>query len=202
LTIEPYFLFQPNLEFTKIARGDASSRAFGASADASTQADSIASQAPAGSKAFATFEMKDVYGHDYSTVRDLKLEDCQAMCSTGERCKAYTYDKWNHICILKDGVGPLRVEPKSVAGVLSTEPTTLSSGSESIQMHKSKRFPNPGYQRLAEATSDNCAKVCLADKHCAAFNFEVKERFCVLIAQPDEYSDSNMTDIGIKEQLP
>jgi hypothetical protein len=103
---------------------------------------------------------------------------------------------------LKDGVGPLRLEPKSVAGVVSTESTVLASGTLSIQTHKLKRFPNTGYQRLTVLSYDICAKACLSDGRCTAFNYESKERACVLIASPEEYADSKNSDIGIKEQSP
>jgi hypothetical protein len=72
----------------------------------------------------------------------------------------------------------------------------------SIQGHAAKRFPNPGYSRVTTNNYGGCAKACLADAKCAAFNFEIKERACVLIAKPLEYSDSKTTDIGVKVQTP
>ena len=50
---------------------------------------------------------------DYHKQR-ISSDQCEKLCRRDSRCRAYSYDAWNHYCFLKSALGPLRLEPRSV----------------------------------------------------------------------------------------
>jgi len=61
-------------------------------------------------------EDADYYGHDYQTLKNLSLGDCEAACLADTACKAFTYNTSAQWCFLKNGVGRLDAFAGAIAG--------------------------------------------------------------------------------------
>ena len=154
-------------------------------------------------KTFTRFEKRDLGGGDYDVVRGTSLELCDQRCQSEDACRAYTFDRWNRMCFLKTAsTGALRLEPRSVTGVISTTGLTDYVGEAVIEKRRRKAFPDVPYIQVWGETYEQCAAMCLDDVRCGGFNFESASGRCGFIDWPNEYTDRASTDLGFKIQPP
>ncbi len=154
------------------------------------------------SKAFTTYNGRDMEGGDYQRERGVSLDQCEQHCKRDSRCQAFSYDMWNRFCFLKASIKPLRLEPRSVTSVQPGVAVTHDEREPIIQRRAQKAFPNDPYLQASAQNYGDCAQRCLKDKRCEAFNFYQLTRRCNLIEKPNEYSDARGADVGIKVQGP
>ena len=70
----------------------------------------------------------DIVGNDYASglnvqrLAGLSRDQCQDVCISEQRCRAYTHNGDNNICILKDGVGPQAPFRNASSGIVSNRP--------------------------------------------------------------------------------
>jgi hypothetical protein len=139
-------------------------------------------------------------GADYHKQRGISQDRCESLCREDARCRAFSYDLWNHFCFLKSAVNPLRLEPRSVTSVAGGAAVSYDDSEPMIQRRPQKAFPNEPYLQANAQSYGDCAVRCLKDKRCEAFNFFQSSRRCELIEKPKEYSDNRGAEIGIKVQ--
>jgi hypothetical protein len=154
------------------------------------------------SSVLSRLDSRDAQGADYETRRGIGIDRCDALCSSENRCIAYTFDKWNNVCFLKSNVDRLRVDAKSVSGFRDPALYALRPEPIEIQRRAKKGFPDVEYSTVELRSFDDCAQKCLLDKNCSGFNFHVSRNACGLIASPSEYVDNVEVDIGYKIQTP
>jgi hypothetical protein len=149
---------------------------------------------------FTAYAGRDMEGGDYYRQRGIAPEACERLCRQDARCRAYSYDAWNHFCFLKASIGPLRLEPRSVTYVANGAAISYDDREPIIQRRPQKSFPNDPYLQANAQSYSDCAQRCLKDKRCEAFNFYQATRRCNLIEKPTEYSDARGAEVGIKVQ--
>jgi hypothetical protein len=149
-----------------------------------------------------TYVNRDVDGFDYQILRNRRLADCEAVCKSDSRCRAYTFNKWENICFLKSSATVTRIEPRGISGVLSSEEVQAARRPPTIQRLSSRRFPGNPYRSLAGTDYDSCAEMCAADSLCLGVNFGKLERSCALFATLDKSVPDNRTEAGMKWQVP
>lgn len=73
----------------------------------------------------------DYFGRDYSTLKSVTLDDCQAACLNDSRCRAFTYNTKAEWCFLKEN----HEEARPFAGAISgqvVERTEQVAGADEI----------------------------------------------------------------------
>lgn len=146
------------------------------------------------------FEARDMIGGDGASQKGLSQNECEANCRFDTLCKAFTYDKWNKLCLLKTGSGLLRLDPRTVTVILSGAIPRESSAPVQIMKRNNRAFPNSPYKNLKLLDYDECAAFCLRDSTCLGVNFRDSSRSCELFAAPSEYGPQAGVSIGIKSQ--
>jgi hypothetical protein len=112
---------------------------------------------------------------DYHKQR-ISSDQCEKLCRRDSRCRAYSYDAWNHYCFLKSALGPLRLEPRSVTYVAGGAAVSYDARDPIIERRVQKSFPNDPYLQANAQRYGDCAQRCLRDKRCEAFNFYIATR--------------------------
>ena len=154
--------------------------------------------------AFDFYENRDARGDDVAVVRELTEDTCFSECFRNDKCVAFTFDRWNRVCVLKSNVDNLRLDPRAKSGVLQglAAPPEEDTRSPVIQKRRSKSFPNIPFVDFLADSYEVCAERCLADAKCIGFNFKDARSECAIMDSLSEYEDSEETDIGIKMQTP
>lgn len=146
------------------------------------------------------FMARDLPGSDGSVLRGLSQDDCEASCGMDPKCKGFTYDRWNRLCITKNSIGELRVEPRSVSVIYQEVSPRMSSAPIQMLKRRGRAFPNVAYQTTRLRNYEDCAQRCLADEKCLGVNFVEATAGCHLFSAPSEYSARAGTTLGIKQQ--
>lgn len=145
------------------------------------------------------FQARDMMGGDDSVLKNVTQEACETSCRADTVCKGYTYDKWNRVCLIKSGLGLLRLEPRSVT-VVFTEPQPRESASPAQMTRRNGRvFPDAPYRTVAADTFEQCSDTCLGERQCLGVNYRATGQ-CELIRSPSEYSPSAGVTLAIKSQ--
>lgn len=146
------------------------------------------------------FEARDMIGGDGTSQKGLTQNECEASCRFDSLCKAFTYDKWNKLCLLKSGAGVLRLDPRTVTVVLSGSIPRESSAPLQMMKRNNRAFPNAPYRVPSTSDYDVCAALCMQDRTCLGVNFRESSRKCEMFAAPSEYGPQAGVSIGIKSQ--
>jgi hypothetical protein len=152
---------------------------------------------------FTTYEGRDIDGHDYDRKIGVNFETCISHCKNDLQCVAYSFDKWNRYCFLKDAIPTvLRVEPNSIVGVVSSASPSVSASRVVIERYSNRIFNDPPFKQLQTASYKGCEDVCYSEDRCEVFTFVRADKLCKLIARPGEHFRENSTDSGVKRQKP
>lgn len=128
---------------------------------------------------------------------------CAQECTKNLFCQGFSFDEWNHLCILKTNLRDSRLEPRSISGVkrgqFSRFPLTSSTAAQ-MKKFSNKYFPGEGYQTTTENSTDDCERVCHADMSCVAYTYLKTPSTCRLFKSTGQYFSSPSADAGIKTQ--
>jgi hypothetical protein len=150
---------------------------------------------------FATYDNRDMFGGDYDTIRDIGQAECERRCGSDQRCRAYTFNKWEKACFLKSSIGTVRLEPQGVTGVATSEVVKEDQRAPFIQKSRSRGFGGDPYKVLQSRGYEGCAAACLAETECLGFNFARSRRTCFLMSSSlGKPKSANAIDAGIKVQ--
>jgi hypothetical protein len=152
------------------------------------------------SRDFVTYENRDMFGGDYAKIANSSNAECETLCRSDNRCRAYTHNKWEQVCFLKSSIGAVRIEPQGTTGIAASEDVRQDRRPPTIQKSRSRRLSGDSYMVLATKSYDNCAAECLADTECLGFNFTRTERTCSLMSSLYKPTPAHATDAGIKVQ--
>ena len=151
---------------------------------------------------YRALDNRDVDGDVLRSMKDAALENCLAACTKDQACKAYTFDKWNHVCYLKSSANLARLEPKAISGIRTdTADPPESSASDEMSRYRGKNFPGDGYRTIPNSSFDGCETTCQHEASCVAFTFHKSERTCRLFRTTGEYFPDDQADSGAKRQL-
>ncbi len=67
----------------------------------------------------------DAYGHDYTTLKSVNLDDCKSACLQDERCQAFTFNVKVEWCFLKEGATERRPFDGAISGFIRAGGTPL-----------------------------------------------------------------------------
>jgi hypothetical protein len=148
------------------------------------------------------YENRDLDGGDFDTLRNVDLQKCTSACIGDARCRAYSFDKWNRFCFLKNEIrSALRLDPRSVTGVREDIPTPAMATSGIImERYRGKAFQGSGYKSTNVGQLEACEETCRTGDACVAYTFQKKERICHLFDTTVEYFANVNADSGGKAQ--
>jgi len=162
------------------------------------------SQPASAPRKFKIYEGRDLNGDDYSRANNVSQQACVKACSDDRRCVAFTWDKWNRVCFLKERVpSALRIDPQSISLVLaSAGQPKVSSARAAMERFYKAEFKDKGYSEFQSPSFDRCEAACEREEKCEAFSYVKGPKLCKLISKPDEYFrlPSNTVDSGVKRQ--
>jgi hypothetical protein len=155
-------------------------------------------------KNYVTHDNRDLGGGAYEKKPDLELSACVKACREDGECHAFSYDKWNRWCFLKNknNIGRLLLEPKALTGIRQDiSAPSLASGPTRISRYSEKIFLGDTYRSIKVRSYEKCEPACSDDKACVAFTFLKKERLCKLFKTTTEYFGNEVAESGVKRQI-
>ena len=90
----------------------------------------------------------DYFGHDYDTLRDVGLDDCEAACLADARCRAFTFNRNAGWCFLKSSFGELRAFDGAISGYIQTG--SVENADQRAQRRSELAFLPSGYRDEAD----------------------------------------------------
>jgi hypothetical protein len=163
----------------------------------------VAPVVPPGNAVYTTYDNRDLYGNDLRNVRGIDLSSCVSACRQESQCRAYSYDKWNRLCFLKSSAEEVRVDPRSISGLLQGMPIPrISSIPIRMERYRDKYFPGSGYRSLVSSSFEACEKACESEEACIAHSFQKTDHRCRLFDRTGEYFSNKSADSGAKRQSP
>lgn len=157
---------------------------------------------PVVEKNFTEYQHRDLVGTDIAILKDIEKSACENSCRSKDQCKAYTFEKWNRVCILKTSGGLLRLEPRSVTAIIESASVTAMTTPPLILKRFNKIFSDKEFKVIESRDYGSCTSACLSDERCLAFNFMRTSATCKLLDNPSQFVDAQGIDIGIKQQAP
>jgi hypothetical protein len=152
---------------------------------------------------FKTYDNWDISGADLRTVKRVDHAKCVAACRSDERCRAYSYDKWNRWCFLKSGIGSLLLDPSSSTGVRgATGEPAVSELAPRLDRRSAKKFSGQEYRTAAGPSAESCETMCQQDTKCLGYTFVGSAQKCQLFERIDTFSNDRNAASGVKTQTP
>lgn len=90
----------------------------------------------------------DYFGHDYDTLQDVGLDDCEAACLADARCRAFTFNRNAGWCFLKSSFGELRAFDGAISGYIQTG--SVENRDQRAQRRSELAFLPSGYRDEAD----------------------------------------------------
>jgi hypothetical protein len=150
---------------------------------------------------FNTFDSGDLQGKDLGKLTTPSAQDCAAACRNNPACRAYSYDKWNHLCFPKASIGALRLEPRAISGVMIGSPNPkLATTRMTMERYQGRAFPGAGFKTSSAASSAICSESCKREEACVAYTYFWSSRKCQLYESTGEYFPSEEAESGGKKQ--
>ena len=91
----------------------------------------------------------DYFGHDYDSLQDVSLDDCEAACLADQRCQAFTFNTNAGWCFLKSSFSELRAFDGAVSGYIRSG--TIPAEDQRAQRRSELAFLPSGYRDEADA---------------------------------------------------
>jgi hypothetical protein len=146
--------------------------------------------APVNTRNFTLYDGRDVAGSDYRTItQDTSQDACIEQCKQDNRCVAFSWDRWNNYCFLKQAVpGLARIDPQSMAAVASGERQPSDSNAPlAIERFYNTEFRDKPYATTKDGSYGDCEHTCRTDSRCEVFTYQTQAKLCNLIRRPYQY---------------
>jgi hypothetical protein len=152
--------------------------------------------------ALQPYDNYDLTGPNHRILRGGSLQTCSAACQDEAQCQAFSYDKWEQKCFLKQDLGAFSFDPRFTSGIssrlasppISNEPIVMMCSAERIVTHSEA-------SSFTASSLGQCQKACEEDSNCVAFTFEQFQQKCSVFPTADEVVDDRAVVSGVKRQL-
>jgi hypothetical protein len=158
---------------------------------------------PSTGGAFAPYDNYDLFGRDLRGLQGVEQQSCSAACMDEPLCQAYSYDKWNKYCYLKNAAGPLTLDAGSITGVRDgNEKPTISGTKIRLERRSSKRFSGGPFRTPYKATLDACQSTCEDNAKCLGYTFSTRTDTCNLFESITKFVSDETATSAFKTQNP
>jgi hypothetical protein len=161
---------------------------------------------------YKTRDNRDIWGRDIPQpgeqvgISDIDIDACASRCETTAACVAFSFDRWNRKCYLKDKIVPSLLDARSTLAVKkSFDLPEVSKVQAQIQTVRNRRFLDTPIARKRVADFQQCKSACWNELRCVAFSFlkGVKgAQNCDLFNLAGAYQPDVSADSGFKFQPP
>lgn len=152
---------------------------------------------------FTPYDNYDLIGGDLRRLQDTDMAGCASACEADRSCAAYSFDKWNRWCFLKDAAVTFRLEPNTMSGIrTSVAKPPISTIPVAMLRYRGKAFPWEGQETRGANSFEECEGRCQTLESCVAWTFFREKKQCRLMATTGEYFRDPRADSGIKRQEP
>ncbi len=156
---------------------------------------------PSSGANYKTYDNLEIESRDVTKLRHADLQNCISVCRQKTSCKAYTFDKWNHVCYLKSDIGDFKVNPRSSSGLRDdVRVPGAPSGEITMERYRLKAFPGYGYKTTRADGPKICESACRTDEACVAYTFYFDEKSCWLFNSTGEYFNNRSAESGGKRR--
>lgn len=171
-------------------------------ATASASSVRAASKSSAGSR-FKYRRNRDVHGHDIEQSPGVSFDQCALRCEQNDKCKGFSFDRWNGWCFLKDAMPGSVVDAASIIGIKSELDFPLVSKTPVATYRlRGKRFDDKPMSTATADTYKQCEDRCSALEDCMAFTYAKQDKACQLFKETVGYFIDANFDSGFKRQPP
>jgi PAN domain len=132
---------------------------------------------------YQRYDNRDLYGGDLGApIKNTDVEEkCSSACSREDRCRGYSFDKWNNYCYLKSKITSLRMDPRSISGLRAGLPSPSASAIVTkMERYRGRAFGGSGYRSVKTAKFEGCETECQGDDKCVAYTFQNAGQSCTL----------------------
>jgi hypothetical protein len=161
---------------------------------------------------FSRKENRDIDGHDILSangkpgIPGIDIQACATRCVQEKTCKAFSFDRWNGWCFLKDAIATSRLDPGSTIAV-KQQYALPNASTVPAQMRDSlkRRFRDDPILQRRTNDFPQCKKACEDEFKCVAFSFlksvGTAENNCQMFKLSKGYYFDPTSDSGFKEQV-
>lgn len=148
---------------------------------------------------------RDLDGFDLKPyLRNVDQNACAQACTDNNMCQGFSYDEWNHFCILKSNITASRLEPREISGVVRGSfaqfPAPVNDKPH-FQKYQNAYFQGDGYNSFTTPDANTCSQFCEGDLKCVAYTFFRTPQTCRLFNSTSLYlRGSSNSEVGVKSQ--
>jgi PAN domain len=160
---------------------------------------------------FKQKDNRDIEGHDILSngrpgIPGISIQACAAQCEKNNACKAFSFDRWNGWCFLKDEITTSRLDPRSTIAVKQQYALPdVSKASAEMQDALKKRFRDDPILKRRVDDFPKCKKACKDEIKCVAFSYlktaPTGSDNCQMFKLSKGYYFDPESDSGYKEQI-
>jgi len=148
----------------------------------------------------------DHAGGDYTSFRTRSLEACQNACQRERRCAAYTFQRRDEKCFLKDRVNRAVESRDAVTGVKGEEDRRDHRDHDRGDHRGRDLVRESGYDRRGDdytsfrtRNEDGCVAACRREDRCRAFTYIYSSGTCYLKGRINSRVGNNDAITGYKD---
>jgi serine/threonine protein kinase len=142
----------------------------------------LTSSQPANETTFTKLPSCDIERSDVTLLKNTPLGECETKCRQNQSCKAFVYNKWNSLCILKSRTSPRIIDVSADCYVTGNGNKYDEPGNWIFKELSNRRFKNASISNIVDASSlEACRKACEDDDLCFGANFNRTEGRCELL---------------------
>jgi hypothetical protein len=158
---------------------------------------------------FKTRINRDIHGHDIQVngrpfIPGIDLAACAARCRDMAECRAFSFDRWQGYCYLKDKIDTSYADPPSTIGVKQPAelPNVSKTAPSEMIIVRNRLFTDTPRKppELAE-TFDACRETCNTSRDCVAFSYVKLTRLCSHFDRTIGHYVDERADSGYKRQV-
>jgi hypothetical protein len=128
---------------------------------------------------FNAYVNYDIYGGDIEIIKPTDVAACMSKCQTNSSCVAYSFDKWNKSCYIKNTLGNLILDPHSDTNIRRDQPHPgFSSQGKSFCRYSNSTASGDDLPAFASPSIEMCEKSCGQNQSCVAFTFRRTDNQC------------------------
>jgi hypothetical protein len=135
-------------------------------------------------------------------IRETAPATCQSNCQSLDGCVAYSFDKWNHSCYLKDTLGALVLDPHSDVNIRKDQQHPgYSNNPAGFCTYSKSALSGDGFPGFISTSAKSCEQSCAPSPACVAYSFRSADRLCWLFrSTTDRRSGVDNVTSGIRTQ--
>jgi hypothetical protein len=125
----------------------------------------------------------DIPDGDYFNLRDISIEQCDAVCKQQSACVGFTFNTRANACFLKNQLSAPIPFANAISGFKAAA-NPMNAPPRPMQILDNTDLPNPNpaddYALMRQTTYGACRASCEGDRQCAAFTYNHNAQACIL----------------------